>query len=683
MTPLGPIPLYITEPKETLFERLRADAQFSPLGLVTDVLRLRHLEATREALVAEQRQLAARAVSGPVVASDFVAAPIPRQGFGWRDAFKLAGTALLLIGIVGRVLASTTGKTRSRIAVVALVLGATWFVLVLTTLLQIRANVQSATGTLRQIETMVSNPVGANSNLEAIARNAEVANTKIQQANDSASAVWMRILYQVPGLQLVQQSGRHTLQTAASGAALATEMMSHAQVAQSALEADPAARRHVANELQRQLRDITRRIDALDLPPRQWLPSRLHNEFDELETALRKAQDGAADLNLAVDVAVDVLNTDGQWLLIGGSTADSRMSMGAFLAASALTVTSGEVRVDTLSDTNNELDLGSKPAQQIDADITRNFGAVSGNQRWPTIGYSPRFAPAAKAAAQLWEQETGEDVRGVIYVDSVAIAELAGAVAPIAHDGQAYNRDEVRAELLRGQYESNLNGNSANDLGTQLAASVLSKVLASSDVLAISRVFASAVEDRHVMVWSDAPEIREPIRHLALDGPIGPSSLGVSLASLSGKWGDWTNLAVDVTSSCSTEQGLELDLAVTIQLEEVPEDLVPISRSQIWNEPLEHFVGLVAVTLPAAATSDTSGLGVLAVGESPDGNSRMASAFVRLAPGEKATLTVQVLLPRTAEIPLMASGRSRPTLWSHNDAPPVVANRLLTCPSLS
>jgi len=679
---LGPLPLYVPDPETTWRNRSSADPDFSPLRLVADVLRLQNLESRQDDLEAEQRQLAAGPVSGPVTASTLSVVPFPRRGFGWRDAIKVMGTAIAAISAISLLLSLTEGKTRRRIALGLALATTTWAILIASTVLQIRSNVRSATVTLRQVETMVSSPDAGDADLAAIERNLTTANTKIQRANDNASAVWMRLLYAIPGLDLLQQSSRQTLRTAADGVALTIELTTHAQTAQRSLNGNPTGRARVVADFRDQVVQTTEKIEALTLPPRQWLPGRVHARYDQLQVALDRAQQSAADLQLGLDVAAHFLGSDGEWLLIGGSTADARMSMGAFLAAGVLTVDGGDLRSDALTDMNSELALGAEESREIDVDIERNFGAISGNQRWPTIGYSPRFAPAARSAATLWKEQSGQDVRGVIYVDSVAIAELAGAVAPILHAGRTYDGPQVGTELLRGQYESNRNGASATDLGTQLAEEVLSKVLATEDPLAVARVLVSAARNRHVMVWSDAPELRERMAALEIDGAIDTSALGVSLASMSGKWADWTNLAVDVSSSCSEEQGLRLDLEVTVDLEEVPADLTAISRAQTWNEPLERFVGLVAVTLPGSAATDVAGLGAFALGEGKDGANRLATAFVGLDPGEQATMTLQVLLPPTVEIPLLASGRSNAITWSHNGEKVAYRQPLLVCPAL-
>lgn len=676
---LGPIPLYVTEPLMESFDRKRADPNFSPLQLVTDVLRVENLDATRTALLEEQSQLAAGPSTGTVTASELIVTPQPRRGFGWRDLFKVLGVVSLLAGATLTVFSLLGAKARRRLAIGLSLVAVVWGILVVSTALQVRSHARGATSSLRQVEAMVSEPASSTADLAAIVRNMEAANTNIQQAHSNVRAVWMRPLYAMPGLHLLQRGSRATLTTAAQGVALATQMATHAQAAQQTLQADPTDRLGAIRQLRAQVARTSEQIRELELPPRSWLPGRLHNEYDELDESLDRARSGADDLDIALGVAEDLLGTDGQWLLIGGSSADPRMSMGAFLAAGTLTVASGDVRVSSLGDTSNDIIISDGDAATIDADVQRNFGVLSGNQRWPTLGYSPRFAPAAESAAQLWRQQTGDEVRGVIYLDSVAVADLAAVVAPVSLNGESYDGPGIRFELLRGQYENNQNGEAAADLGTQLAQTVMSKVLASADVLAIARALSSAAADRHVMMWSASADVQEPIARFGLDGDVEPASLGVSLASMSGKWGDWTNLSVNATSTCSSAEGLVLDLAITVAFEDIPDNLDTISRSQMWSEPLDNFVGLVAASLPASAATSTAGLGPFTIGEAPDGSSRLATAFVRLQPGEETTINVRSTLPTTERIPLITSGRSKPTAWSHDGTPVDVSQGLVPC----
>jgi len=676
---LGEVPPDLRDLDTTGLERDEPNEN-SSVAVVTDVLRLQTLTVTEQELRRQQQALTAAGASLgiPPEVGDIDVVAVSRSGFGWRDAFKVVGTGSVLLGLLGLLWSLFEGQQRRRLLFLGTLAVAVWSILVLSTMLQTRSDVRRANSIVGQ--TLVIDPTAPGTDLAGAALNVRSAEALMRRADSRLGSFWMQPIYAIPGLHLLEKGGRGSLSTAADALTIGATLASSAEDAQEAFKSRPDDRVGALQQLRSEVSAGASALDELAMPPRQWLPSLFRNSHDRAVRQLTTAEDAVADVALALDIAEDFLGTDGEWLLVGGSSADPRSAMGAFLATGTVNVGDGRVRASSLAGITNDETLDPVVAELIDLDIREGFGAILGNQRWATMGYSPRFPAAAEAAAELERQATGRAVRGVIYVDSVAIADLASAVEPVQFEGESYGGEDVLYELLRGQYLSGRNGTlESEDLGTQLAAEIMTSVLDDTDLLSTAGTLASAAEQRHVMVWSAEESLQNMLVDFGISGTVASDSLGVSLISASGKWGDWTTVNVAVSSECSMASGLLLNLDITLGFEEGPENVNPISRSHLWDEPRENFIGVLTVTLPGTAITANGGLGQFVVGDWQDGANRLASALVRLAPTETTTLTMEARLPAAADLAVLPSGRSRPVQWTLNDTVLESPNRISAC----
>jgi hypothetical protein len=257
----------------------------------------------------------------------------------------------------------------------------------------------------------------------------------------------------------------------------------------------------------------------------------------------------------------------------------------------------------------------------------------------------------------MWVAGGHAPVDGVLVVDPVFLRSLLRATGPVTVDGQAYTTDNIVAFLLNGQYAgiTDFAKGSSYDIRknylSQVTATILDKVNGPGvQVADLVKGVRAAAQGRHLLAWSSKPAQQAAWEASSVDGAITADSLLVSVINRSAVKLDWF-LAMSGSVSLTSQGGstavtVDVDLRNTSPDRGSPYVLGPNPLVDIGRPVAEaEYVGVLAVTIPGAATDvHLEGADLLA-SSGPDGPTQVAQAMVDVPRGAEAHYTLTFTLP--------------------------------------
>jgi len=150
--------------------------------------------------------------------------------------------------------------------------------------------------------------------------------------------------------------------------------------------------------------------------------------------------------------------------------------------------------------------------------------------------WSPDFPTTAQVAAQIYEQDQGVAVDGVIAIDQQAVRLVVGALGPLRLEGyeESVTADNV-VQLARRYWASPVGAESLGEattgdwwvhrkdfMGTLLKATMakLEGEVTSAETMELAKAIQRSMEERHALVWLDDPAAAELLREAGWDGTI-------------------------------------------------------------------------------------------------------------------------------------------------------------------
>jgi hypothetical protein len=151
---------------------------------------------------------------------------------------------------------------------------------------------------------------------------------------------------------------------------------------------------------------------------------------------------------------------------------------------------------------------------------------------------SPSFPVVGASAAEIYEQETGRAVDGVIAADPYVLAAVLGYTGPIQLStfDQQLDTDNAAWFLVRDQYLAATGGERIDALD-EAAALTMEALLSSTlpDPTDLARDLGPLVADRRLMLWDSDPELESLLEDVGLAGtipePAGRDGWGVTLSN--------------------------------------------------------------------------------------------------------------------------------------------------------
>jgi hypothetical protein len=202
-------------------------------------------------------------------------------------------------------------------------------------------------------------------------------------------------------------------------------------------------------------------------------------------------------------------------LLAVANTAEMRGAGGMILSFGVLTSTNGTIslghfgRIDEL-----ELDSAVDPGSLgLPADFLTRWNGLEPTRLWRNTTLAPSFPLAAPTMCAMFRAKTDARCDGVIQVDPDGLAAIVRGIGPVDVDpvGTVTAADVVDLTLNRA-YVSFPERDQRQDVLGDVAKAVFSRLMSGSypSVRPLAEAVYDAVQERHIMFWSDKVTAEQP-----------------------------------------------------------------------------------------------------------------------------------------------------------------------------
>lgn len=433
---------------------------------------------------------------------------------------------------------------------------------------------------------------------------------------------------------------------------------------------DPAQRVTAVADTITVLESLSDRLAGVDLGPNRALV----HQVAELHDSARRQLD---QVSSAIDSAItglrgvgSFLNGPTTYLVLAANNAEMRAGSGMFLQAGTIGVDQGRF---SLSDFTPTADMFlPTPGTTMDHDMAARWGAMKPDQEWRNLNLSPRFDESARMAADMWAASGRGAVDGVIAVDIVTVQRLLTLTGPVdatmsTGEVVTYDADNVVALLAREQYFSDLAPQDRRDeLGTVAAAVFDAFNQREIPATGLLSLISGSGAQRHLLMWSADPVQQLAWEELGVAGMLPPGSLMLALLNRGGnKLDPYMTLRADI--SADTPVGSHRSVTVKVTVANLSPDWLP----PYVAGPVEgsggaagEYVGILALSVPATATSPTTSAGGWAV-IGQDGPTRVIGSNVAIQRGQTTEVTFTFLLPEWEDQVVVVPGAREPaTTWT-------------------
>lgn len=419
------------------------------------------------------------------------------------------------------------------------------------------------------------------------------------------------------------------------------------------------------------------RVDLrdLDLGPERALIAPLASRRARLQSELTEAREGLESADAALGALSDLLGQPRRYLLLAANNAEMRAGSGAFLSVGVLH-SGGDGRVQ-LGDLESAGDLLLPPpgVPITDPDLAARWGWMEPGREWRNLGASPRFDVNAALAASMWETARRETVDGVLALDVAAVRAVLAATGPVEVEGKEITAEGVDDLLLHDQYLSldpRLRGDQAarrEHLGQIAQAAVNALDDGDLSVTDLSGELARAASGRHVLVWSRDATVQAGWAAAGLSGQLLGDEL---LLGIMNRGANKLDRFLRADAGISTRRvGADTDVTVRLTLTNSTPDGEPAyvaGPDARVAAAAGEYVGIVALTLPAAATAATVEGGGKLAALGADGPASVIAAEIRIPRRERRDMTFRFTMPgRHGHLLVAPSARIPPVRWTHGD----------------
>jgi hypothetical protein len=494
------------------------------------------------------------------------------------------------------------------------------------------------------------------------------AESDLSTASALVDGPWMTPLQLVPGVGRQVDAFRSMVAGSAEVTAVAVDGMeaAHATVGDGIPQG--VGRVQALEDLAGVADEAAASLAAVGDGPDSWLLPGLSGaaaDFAHEKVGLEQTLLRSRDLSRALATLLDGPST---YLLFAANNAEMRSGSGMLLSAGLLTAEAGRLHVTDLDPT--EQMVLPQGVGIDDPDLAQRWGFAGPDQDFRNLMLSPRFAPNAELAMQMWNQLGRPPVDGVLTVDVLALEELLEVVGPVNVGFEQVDHTNVRSLLLHDQYtrvSQDDEGQAARrDVLGAVARAVLERFDTSEpDPGALARALRDASAGRHLMLWSADEEVEAAWRGVHVAGDVDPDGVLVSvLNDGNNKLDQYLDIDAELTPADATHGTLRLSVTNTVGPDEPPY----ISGG---NPDLVGgygiYPGRLAVSFPSG-TRLTVADGARAEVQGHDGGTEVLAAPVRIAPGTTLVWEVDYVLGQALDgLRILPSARSPGIDWTVGD----------------
>jgi hypothetical protein len=316
------------------------------------------------------------------------------------------------------------------------------------------------------------------------------------------------------------------------------------------------------------LDDTTAAVTAIDPAQLHGPVARAHARFVDMAVP---AAEQAALAAASAEVMPALLGHDGPraYLVLAASLSELRSSGGLPGSWSILRAEDGRLHVEEFRDVDalEALETAVAPPSR---ELAEAHAARGGLQEWRNVGLAAHFPDAAEVALRMWDATGGEDLDGVLMVDTVAFERLARRAGGLDVPGVGrLDAGEVLPFVALGAYAAFDDHHERKRVLGDHAVAALGATLETleDDPVGTVRTFHDLAAGGHLRLYTRDQEVQPTLERLGVAGAL-PAATGEFAGVL------LDNLAankVDAFTSRRLEHRVELlpdgETRATIELE--------------------------------------------------------------------------------------------------------------------
>ncbi|MFJ6651225.1 DUF4012 domain-containing protein [Microbacterium sp. NPDC091313] len=405
----------------------------------------------------------------------------------------------------------------------------------------------------------------------------------------------------------------------------------------------------------------------------------LREPIAQVQTQLEELAEGADALQRATALMPTMLGADGprNYLVLFQNNAEWR-SLGGIPGAMAVIHTEdGRISLTAQANTG-DFQGGLGELTPLTADQQQLYG--SRPLRFvQSVTQLADFTSGAPLAREIWRNKYGVDVDGVFAVDPVTLSYLLAATGPVTLPTGDVLSEETAVPLLLNEVYQRYERPKDQDAFFAAATAAVFGTLSSGSVdpAKLVEALVRAGDEHRLYVWNADAATQSVLDGTTLQGTLPVTDaettrFGVYLNDGTGSKMDYYMSAGASVGWCSTETGaVEAQLSVRLR-SDAPADAASlpayITGNGAFGVPEGETATLAYLYLPPGAevvSASATGTGAdptTGFGGGYDGDRRVLTWSTRLLPGEEATATVRVSVPRTPQLETFLTPGVRPEI---------------------
>ena len=400
-------------------------------------------------------------------------------------------------------------------------------------------------------------------------------------------------------------------------------------------------------------RRLEQAINGADLGPRTGLIDSLSHARATLETQLAAVRTPLARANDAMPGIQHILEGPTHLLLLAANNAEMGAGSGRPLALTTVDIAKGDIAVGSFEWSGAiKIPTGSV---SLPIDLAQRWAFATPEAGIFRALVTPRFDVTAPLIAEQYQAATGKSVDGVMLVDVVALQKMV-AVSEAQVSTTTATADTILSELMNGQYLT-LDDKSDQEnivrqerMGT-VARTVLTDLLARHEHVEVAKALVDAMGGRHVLLWSDKPDMQKTFENAGADGKIAPNSLTIALQNVGDNKLDWfARVHSDLTVAPGPNGTRLASVKVTVTCEVPDGQPRYVAGPGVPNLPYGDYQGYLTIHAPTGSKALRAVEGPTIAG-GVDGGAPTLGQTVSIKRNGSTTATFEFALP--ADLPTM------------------------------
>ncbi len=297
--------------------------------------------------------------------------------------------------------------------------------------------------------------------------------------------------------------------------------------------------------------------------------------------------------------------------------------------------------------------LGKVPPVPASPDVEARYARFGGVTHFIAANYSPDFPTSARVLLDMWERKTGEQLDGVIAVDSVWMSHVLEAIGPVRTPAwpETLTAENINRVLNRDTFT--LAERDSNEVQSAIGAALWGALLEEPPpARGFGSAMARSIRERHLQVYASDPEVQAAFERLGAAGELRLPRFPLFVVwqdAVASRTGYFAEKLVTHRIDLQADGSAEVLTEVTLENRAPDGPPSTLLGSGQTGDPVGYFAAFVNVYLPQGAAdirTDVTGGPTLLVVEEEFGHP-VVTELLGAPSGEEATLRVLYRLPGT------------------------------------